>query len=1270
MRKDSRSYIRYVRDIRVVGVASVFVFSMLLLAACFPIIRKTDGADATAMPATSSIEITSTSTVANVDIMLNNENGTFAASDSDIAFDVTTNNLTGYTLMIEDNGAAGKLVNIDNNDSLDTLAAVTDANTFENGAADTYANRWGFKPSKYNSTANTNYIPAPTTSLGSTLNVTSCANNTVNCASEKDSYTIGVGARVSYAKPEGVYMNTFTLVAVANSISYSFSYLDNTSDESVANLPDAEFGNSVAISKYTIPDNTPTRKGYTFAGWCEGTITHVPSGNSTCDGRVHNEGEVYEADYNMLSAVNFYAMWNVNKYDITIKTVTGVSEVILDGVKCTETAGCIVHNLVFGRSYTLEAKMATGYLFSGWNAGDHGSIVDGFNESTQYIVEDGNSTIIPTTTADGYSIVIKTSTGISKVTLNGVDCDKESGCTVTNLLNGVTYDLTAEAKNGYTFSGWDGGTPGVIANISSNTTQYTIGGANSTITAKATPNAYTCYRQYRLQNADGSWGAYVSDGSIQVNYGDTCSYSKTVTEYKNASNGTNNSAASTSVTMPASNTTVSLDLYRNTYVCYKRYRLQGTGSNWGDYTSETSATVRWGDTCSYSKAVTDYKTSGGANNSTVSASVTMPKSDTTLSLDLYRNTFTCSKQYRLQGTGTSWGNYVADGSATVKWGDTCSYSKAVTDYKASGGANNSTASTSATMPKSNTTVSLDLYRNTFTCSKQYRLQGTGTSWGNYVADGSATVKWGDTCSYSRSYTDYKASGGANNSAASTSTTMPKSNTTLSLDLYRNTFTCSKQYRLQGTGSNWGSYTADGSATVKWGDTCSYSRSYTDYKASGGANNSAASTSTTMPKSNTTLSLDLYRNTFTCSKQYRLQGTGTSWGNYAADGSATVKWGDTCSYSKAVTNYKVSGGANNSTASTSTTMPKSNTTLYISLYRNTFGVTVNSGSGGGTYKWGDTVTIAASAAATGKHFTSWSVSGATPANASASSTTFAMPTAAVTATANYGWNTYTIKFNGHGADSGSVASITGVNYSQSVTLNLNKFVKAKYYFAGWNGDGKTGDTWHDNATVKVSELAVNTGKHNTNGATITLYAAWWDIYDCHLPQGDTLSSGSINWWAPPCKHKDRTWVYGKKPGATTTSGMKAAWSDFFSDGDGTDSNGSTKAGVCPAGFSGATNAILGNFIKSFGGTSYTADTSTYKATGRVGVQIRNSLGAYSTLRLDSSTSFAIWSRTQKNSSNAYRMVVGKNPEGLEANVYAGASLAKTTKWYVLCTRTGD
>ena len=80
------------------------------------------------------------------------------------------------------------------------------------------------------------------------------------------------------------------------------------------------------------------------------------------------------------------------------------------------------------------------------------------------------------------------------------------------------------------------------------------------------------------------------------------------------------------------------------------------------------------------------------------------------------------------------------------------------------------------------------------------------------------------------------------------------------------------------------------------------------------------------------------------------------------------------------------------------------------------------------------------------------------------------------------NTYTIEFNGNGATSGSMSSLTSCYYDNSYTLTSNTFKKTGYTFQGWStSSSATNKTYSDGQSV--SKLSA------TDGATVTLYAVW-------------------------------------------------------------------------------------------------------------------------------------------------------------------------------------
>ena len=79
-------------------------------------------------------------------------------------------------------------------------------------------------------------------------------------------------------------------------------------------------------------------------------------------------------------------------------------------------------------------------------------------------------------------------------------------------------------------------------------------------------------------------------------------------------------------------------------------------------------------------------------------------------------------------------------------------------------------------------------------------------------------------------------------------------------------------------------------------------------------------------------------------------------------------------------------------------------------------------------------------------------------------------------------TYTIKFNGNGADSNSSTASMSMTYDIAKNLTANGFTRTSYKFVEWNtkSDG-SGTSYKDKQSVK--------NLTTTDGATVTLYAQW-------------------------------------------------------------------------------------------------------------------------------------------------------------------------------------
>ena len=135
-------------------------------------------------------------------------------------------------------------------------------------------------------------------------------------------------------------------------------------------------------------------------------------------------------------------------------------------------------------------------------------------------------------------------------------------------------------------------------------------------------------------------------------------------------------------------------------------------------------------------------------------------------------------------------------------------------------------------------------------------------------------------------------------------------------------------------------------------------------------------------------------------------SGTGGGNYAEGATVSIT-ANAPATGKVFDKWTTTDGvtfANAKNATTTFVMPAKAVTVtatYKDAPVTTYAVTVNSGTGGGNFAAGATVSITANAPATGKVFDKWTTSdGVTFANENTATTTFVMPAKAVTVTATY------------------------------------------------------------------------------------------------------------------------------------------------------------------------------------------------------------------------------------------------------------------------------
>lgn len=225
--------------------------------------------------------------------------------------------------------------------------------------------------------------------------------------------------------------------------------------------------------------------------------------------------------------------------------------------------------------------------------------------------------------------------------------------------------------------------------------------------------------------------------------------------------------------------------------------------------------------------------------------------------------------------------------------------------------------------------------------------------------------------------------------------------------------------------------------------------------------------------------------------------GTGGGVYVEGASVTIT-ANAPATGKKFSGWTIDGISGLDTTQTSLTfnMPANAVTATANYEDIEYTVTVNGGTGAGTYKKGDSVTITATVP-TGKRFVEWtSESGITFADKTSVTTTFTMPAGDVTVTASYEDIEYTITVNGGAADK------TKAKYGESVTVTAED--KEGKEFVGWQDEsGKIVSTQKE-YTFEVKDEMVLTAVYQDKapgGGTI-------DGEIAPAPDKNGLSGGQI------------------------------------------------------------------------------------------------------------------------------------------------------------------
>ena len=346
--------------------------------------------------ADSTLHISIDNSTVSMNALANNTSGTFVKSGVS-TITAYTDHITGYTLKIMGNNSDyDKLIDSNNSDTttnhLDSITSATTEEVFKAVNNTAYNGKWGYLPSKHctgttddTCAANTSFLPAPSTT-GSTLDVTTAAN-----VSSPNSYTLAIGARVDSSVKMGSYTNTYNVIMVANAIPYSITYNDGV----VTNMPTDVAGTSQTTT-VAIDSKVPVRSGYTFLGWCAGTVTNT-NGTDSCSGTTYAAGSNYTLDGASSNALSLTAMWEIPK--ATIATATYLQDV--EECPSTLTTGQ-VYSLKDSRdeqSYNV-AKLADGKCWMTTNLNLAGGTVLSSDKSD---VPSTNYYTLPASSTSGFS---------------------------------------------------------------------------------------------------------------------------------------------------------------------------------------------------------------------------------------------------------------------------------------------------------------------------------------------------------------------------------------------------------------------------------------------------------------------------------------------------------------------------------------------------------------------------------------------------------------------------------------------------------------------------------------------------------------------------------------------------------------------------------------------------------------------------------------------------------------------------------------------------
>jgi uncharacterized repeat protein (TIGR02543 family) len=209
-------------------------------------------------------------------------------------------------------------------------------------------------------------------------------------------------------------------------------------------------GNTTASNNYTTASTTitlptPTRTGYTFAGWYEAS---------------NFSGSAVTTPYTTSQNRSLYAKWTAVNY-----TVTYNANLLVSGNTIAGTGSVPVNNNNYniGQSFSVAANTGpltrSGYTFAGWVTNEDGTGT-AKNSGEAITFGAGNINLYPKWTANTYTI---------SYNLNGGSGDLTTAPTTWTVGNSnVTLPSSGFTRTGYDFAGWSKTQSGSVINNSFN----------------------------------------------------------------------------------------------------------------------------------------------------------------------------------------------------------------------------------------------------------------------------------------------------------------------------------------------------------------------------------------------------------------------------------------------------------------------------------------------------------------------------------------------------------------------------------------------------------------------------------------------------------------------------------------------------------------------------------------------------------------------------------------------------------------------------------